>query len=606
MKKTTLTLLILFKILNVSADEGNFEWIASEIPETGELEFVCWNTEENEPAFEDNDCGELTIDLKNSLNNSRKTSKRNSGCSPLDANEIEASILEGFGQLSSSAEFGFRTPNKSPNLDIFSPLSLNSTTSSRASSISVGMDGDLIDRDQTNIEFEMCDEVDFDDEKFNHLNQKIKNKLEDEDEKVCAVRVDGETYVTTSKNLGGGANKQDGLIIFKSVENASKNIAFFMGSKLKKGALSASQNNDYYNSRKEAVILKMIGRDQRGLIAPAFAVEKDNRIVYASVMANSGEISDYIQNNSLDDSEVKDLAVDIIEGLSTLHTKKVFHNDIRPPNIVVNKDSSEKTSAKLIDFGAAVILESEYNPNSNPLWGLEQTGTIGYTSPEAIKRVLDGEILPLDEQKTDQEINQKIERLVNNDLWSLGLTFYELATGKNPTQWLTSNKNEFQKFMAEKLTQEMLDEGIEKIDNNHPLKEATKCLLTLDPKMRCSLEQAKGLIYNTSRPSSSFEASFDSNTNSSVAVSFSNIEIEVTAPEFNDESAPQGSKFARKFEGLKATSKSKKVNGLRELSQNAAKYQVEDDSEELEESEELEDSEETRDKMALHLENGLM
>ncbi len=101
------------------------------------------------------------------------------------------------------------------------------------------------------------------------------------------------------------------------------------------------------------------------------------------------------------------LAIAITEILGDIHTAQIIHKDINPANILYNPASKE---VKLIDFGISSTLSRENPSFSNPNI-LE--GTIAYISPEQtgrMNRVLD----------------------YRSDFYSLGVTLYELLTGKLP------------------------------------------------------------------------------------------------------------------------------------------------------------------------------
>ncbi|WP_448267348.1 diguanylate cyclase domain-containing protein [Nostoc sp. DSM 114159] len=101
------------------------------------------------------------------------------------------------------------------------------------------------------------------------------------------------------------------------------------------------------------------------------------------------------------------VALKIANALGQLHSQAVIHKDINPANIVLNP----KTMAiKLIDLGISTQLSRE-NPSLQTPSALE--GTLPYISPEQtgrMNRVLD----------------------YRTDFYSLGVTYYELLTGRLP------------------------------------------------------------------------------------------------------------------------------------------------------------------------------
>jgi serine/threonine protein kinase len=93
----------------------------------------------------------------------------------------------------------------------------------------------------------------------------------------------------------------------------------------------------------------------------------------------------------------------IIRGLAYAHSQGIIHRDIKPGNIIIDKNGNPK----ITDFGIAKILGDK---------GLTQTGTklgtVYYMSPEQIKN--------------PKGVDQR------TDVYSLGITLYEMLTGKLP------------------------------------------------------------------------------------------------------------------------------------------------------------------------------
>ncbi|ATB36882.1 hypothetical protein CYFUS_002297 [Cystobacter fuscus] len=101
------------------------------------------------------------------------------------------------------------------------------------------------------------------------------------------------------------------------------------------------------------------------------------------------------------------MAQRLADILGHVHQHQVIHKDINPSNIVWNPDTDE---LKLIDFGIATELVRE-TPVVLGAHVLE--GTLPYMSPEATGRM-----------------NRAID--YRTDFYSLGVTLYELLTGKLP------------------------------------------------------------------------------------------------------------------------------------------------------------------------------
>ena len=101
------------------------------------------------------------------------------------------------------------------------------------------------------------------------------------------------------------------------------------------------------------------------------------------------------------------LAIKISGILANIHKHNIIHKDINPSNFIWNK---EKNILRIIDFGISTELPREITSIKN-LNILE--GTLPYISPEQTGRM-----------------NRSIE--YRTDFYSLGITFYQLLTGKVP------------------------------------------------------------------------------------------------------------------------------------------------------------------------------
>ncbi|KAH0606454.1 uncharacterized protein H6S33_004115 [Morchella sextelata] len=128
-----------------------------------------------------------------------------------------------------------------------------------------------------------------------------------------------------------------------------------------------------------------------------------------------GDLSKYIQRSkegskgSRSLMEVKEITRQILEGLEVLHSKKIYHRDLKPQNILMA--SLDPVWIKIADFGA-----SKHAKNTSLR---TRAGTQGYLAPE---------ILGCNPKKF------KTQGLIPHalDVWSLGCLVYELIAFEPP------------------------------------------------------------------------------------------------------------------------------------------------------------------------------
>jgi eukaryotic-like serine/threonine-protein kinase len=141
------------------------------------------------------------------------------------------------------------------------------------------------------------------------------------------------------------------------------------------------------------------------------------RAFIAMELLEGRSLKQRIADGPLEIEEILSLAIEIADALDAAHSAGVFHRDIKPANIFV----TTRGHAKILDFGIATgtgvasaeaDLGKDVGPNNAQLTGPGVVaGTASYMSPEQIH----GEVLD-----------------ARTDLFSLGVTLYEMATGQVP------------------------------------------------------------------------------------------------------------------------------------------------------------------------------
>ena len=90
----------------------------------------------------------------------------------------------------------------------------------------------------------------------------------------------------------------------------------------------------------------------------------------------------------------------VLTGLKALHKNSFYHRDIKPDNILYDR---ENKNAIIVDLGVGRKVKGEE--------AFSVTGTLNYRAPEM----------------TIKGYTSKV------DIWALGITIYEMVTGTNPS-----------------------------------------------------------------------------------------------------------------------------------------------------------------------------
>lgn len=113
------------------------------------------------------------------------------------------------------------------------------------------------------------------------------------------------------------------------------------------------------------------------------------------------------QNCSFSIKTFLNLAIDITQALAEIHAQNIIHKDINPSNIIWNQETNQ---IRIIDFSISSLLPRETTQLKNPN---QLEGTLDYISPEQTGRM-----------------NCSLD--YRTDLYSLGITFYEMLTQQLP------------------------------------------------------------------------------------------------------------------------------------------------------------------------------
>jgi predicted ATPase/GAF domain-containing protein/anti-anti-sigma regulatory factor len=157
--------------------------------------------------------------------------------------------------------------------------------------------------------------------------------------------------------------------------------------------------------RHEHAILRDL--DLPGVVRPLGLVRHESRLALLLEHFGGTTLAEALRGGKLALGTALTIAISLATTLEELHRRHVIHKDVKPHNILVDLGSLE---TRLISFAMAARLSHEYQRLASPDT-LE--GTPAYMSPEQTGRM---------------------PRLVDerSDLYSFGVTLYEMLTGTLP------------------------------------------------------------------------------------------------------------------------------------------------------------------------------
>lgn len=149
-------------------------------------------------------------------------------------------------------------------------------------------------------------------------------------------------------------------------------------------------------------------------IVHIYSVEEADGVRFITMQLVEGEcLSKQIPEGGMAIERFLTIALPIVDALRVAHDKGVTHRDLKPENLMIDREGR----ARILDFGLAKLRASDAAASDSQLPTEAMTqegmvvGTVPYMSPEQVQG------LPLDPR---------------TDLFSLGVVFYEMVTGRRP------------------------------------------------------------------------------------------------------------------------------------------------------------------------------
>ena len=176
---------------------------------------------------------------------------------------------------------------------------------------------------------------------------------------------------------------------------------------LKEIDISPMENQKEINDLcKEVRILKKVKHPNIIEFYEVFKTDEPRTLYIITEFAEKGDLSNVLKKakekkEPIPEPLLIDWFTQMLEALNYLHSNNIIHRDIKPQNIFLTASNR----IKLGDFGVSAQLLSTFK------YAITSAGTIEYCSPE----IVNGEL-----------------HNFKTDMWSLGVTFYQLLSGRLP------------------------------------------------------------------------------------------------------------------------------------------------------------------------------
>jgi tetratricopeptide (TPR) repeat protein/TolB-like protein len=128
----------------------------------------------------------------------------------------------------------------------------------------------------------------------------------------------------------------------------------------------------------------------------------DGQVFICMAFYDGESLKGRLARGPLSIEETLNIVIQVAEGMRQAHEHGIVHRDVKPANVMLTGDGVPK----IVDFGIATLLGRPRGGDTG-----EIAGTVSYMSPEQAR----GDAL---DQRTD--------------IWSLGVTMYEMLTGRLP------------------------------------------------------------------------------------------------------------------------------------------------------------------------------
>ncbi len=200
------------------------------------------------------------------------------------------------------------------------------------------------------------------------------------------------------KSLGGGGFGKTYLA--EDIDKLNEHCVIKQFAPQVQGTVALNKATELFEQ--EAKRLQQLGEHSQIPTLLAY-FEEDNRLYLVQQFINGQNLLDELKQQGIfNEQKIKELLLDLLDILKTVHQHKVIHRDIKPENIIRRSDGK----LVLIDFGASKQLTATVMPRSGII-----IGSLGYAPVEQMQRG---------------------EAYRASDLYSVATTCFHLLSGIHP------------------------------------------------------------------------------------------------------------------------------------------------------------------------------
>ncbi|MFE7620352.1 serine/threonine-protein kinase [Streptomyces sp. NPDC057496] len=225
---------------------------------------------------------------------------------------------------------------------------------------------------------------------------------------------------------------------------------------------AATQEQMMHRARREAAAIAKIRH--QNVVAVHDRVESGNQVWIVMDLLDARSLADLMRaEQRLPVRRTAAIGLQVLGGLRAVHEARVVHRDVKPSNILFARDDF----AILADFGIATF------DGAVPLTRAgELIGTFKYLAPELLGQT-----------------SQQSAATPASDLWSLGVTLYEMVEGRHPFD----RANEYEVLVA------VCQSDPLPMEHGKALADVVGRLMHKDPQQRLSAETAEEMLRNVLR-----------------------------------------------------------------------------------------------------------